>query len=103
MSRSILIKKNFFPQAKFPIGKATPLNAKRGNFFVTMMEVFSSNELSQRRLCGVGQVVIFSYLLVHGSYPNISTRPRRMLLFQVLNPALPLLPYDLKILFYFQH
>ena len=30
-----------------------------------------------------GQVLIFSYLLVHGSYPNTSTNVRRMLLFQV--------------------
>lgn len=46
-------------QNKFPLDAATPLIAKKG------------------------QVVIFSYLLVHGSYKNSSDRIRRMLLFQV--------------------
>jgi phytanoyl-CoA hydroxylase len=44
---------------KFPIEKATPVTGKKG------------------------QVVIFPYTLVHGSYPNISDTPRRMLLFQL--------------------
>jgi len=44
---------------KYPIDGATPVTAKRG------------------------EVVIFSYLLIHGSYLNLSERPRRMLLLQV--------------------
>jgi phytanoyl-CoA hydroxylase len=50
----------YVDQDQFPLRKAVPVEAKRG------------------------QVVIFSYLLVHGSYPNISERSRRMLLFQVI-------------------
>ncbi|KAJ6641018.1 Phytanoyl-CoA dioxygenase, peroxisomal [Pseudolycoriella hygida] len=46
---------------KFPLESATPLIAKKG------------------------QVVIFSYLLVHGSYQNTSDRMRRMLLFQMMS------------------
>ncbi|XP_068619248.1 probable phytanoyl-CoA dioxygenase [Battus philenor] len=49
---------HYVDQNKFPIEKATPVVAKRGD------------------------VVIFSYLLVHGSTANLSTRPRRMLLVQ---------------------
>ncbi|CAH2046117.1 unnamed protein product, partial [Iphiclides podalirius] len=49
---------HYVDQNKFPIEKATPVIAKRGD------------------------VVIFSYLLVHGSTPNFSKRPRRMLLIQ---------------------
>ena len=30
-------------------------------------------------------MAIFSYLLVHGSYPNVSTNVRRMLLFQMMS------------------
>ncbi|KZS15693.1 Alpha-ketoglutarate-dependent hypophosphite dioxygenase [Daphnia magna] len=52
---------HYVDQDKFPIEKATPVNAKRG------------------------QVVIFSYLLVHGSYPNTSDSVRRMLLFQMMS------------------
>lgn len=44
---------------QYPLDKATPLMAKKGD------------------------VVIFSYLLLHGSYLNLSSRPRRMLLMQV--------------------
>ncbi|XP_043215671.1 phytanoyl-CoA dioxygenase, peroxisomal-like [Amphibalanus amphitrite] len=46
-------------QTKFPLASASPLQARRG------------------------QVLIFSYLLVHGSYANLSERARRMLLIQV--------------------
>ncbi|XP_046643773.1 phytanoyl-CoA dioxygenase, peroxisomal-like isoform X1 [Daphnia pulicaria] len=52
---------HYVDQDKFPIDKATPVNARRG------------------------QVVIFSYLLVHGSFPNTSDRVRRMLLFQMMS------------------
>lgn len=45
-------------QTKFSLEKATPVVAGRGD------------------------VVVFSYLLVHGSPANSSTRPRRMLLLQ---------------------
>lgn len=44
---------------KYPVDGATPVKAKRG------------------------EVVIFSYLLLHGSYVNNSERPRRMFLAQV--------------------
>ncbi|CAG4930411.1 unnamed protein product [Parnassius apollo] len=43
---------------KFPIEKGTPVTVQRGD------------------------VVVFYYLLVHGSTPNLSTRPRRMLVIQ---------------------
>lgn len=46
-------------QSKFPLEKATPISAKRG------------------------EVVVFSYLLIHGSYLNLSDRVRRMYLVQV--------------------
>ncbi|KAL7645165.1 UNVERIFIED_CONTAM: hypothetical protein RMT77_003543 [Armadillidium vulgare] len=46
---------------KFPIEKAIPVNMERG------------------------QVVIFSYLLIHGSYDNISDRVRRMFLIQLMS------------------
>ncbi|CAK1583217.1 unnamed protein product [Parnassius mnemosyne] len=49
---------HYVDQSKFPIEKATPVIAQRGD------------------------VVVFSYLLVHGSTPNLSTKPRRMLLIQ---------------------
>lgn len=45
----------------FPIEKATPISAKRG------------------------EVVIFSYLLIHGSYLNRTTIPRRMFLIQLMS------------------
>ncbi|CAL8125177.1 unnamed protein product [Orchesella dallaii] len=51
---------HYVDQKRFPIEKATPVNAKKG------------------------QVLIFSYLLVHASYPNVSTRQRRMLLIQMV-------------------
>lgn len=35
-------------------------------------------------MAGAGQVAIFSYLLVHGSYANQSERTRRGLLFQLV-------------------
>ncbi|KOB53093.1 putative alpha-ketoglutarate-dependent hypophosphite dioxygenase [Operophtera brumata] len=50
---------HYVDQSKFPLNRATPVIADRGD------------------------VVIFSYLLVHGSSPNLSTRPRRMLLAQM--------------------
>ncbi|ODM99847.1 Phytanoyl-CoA dioxygenase, peroxisomal [Orchesella cincta] len=51
---------HYVDQEQFPIEKATPVHAKKG------------------------QVLIFSYLLVHASYPNVSTRRRRMLLIQMM-------------------
>jgi len=50
----------YVDQEKFPLEKGVPVAAKRG------------------------QVVVFSYLLVHGSYPNKSDKSRRMLLFQMM-------------------
>ncbi|XP_063978509.1 phytanoyl-CoA dioxygenase, peroxisomal-like [Diachasmimorpha longicaudata] len=44
---------------KYPLNKATPVTAKKG------------------------EIVIFSYLLLHGSYLNLSERPRRMFLAQI--------------------
>jgi len=44
---------------RFPISGATPVNAKKG------------------------EIIVFSYLLLHGSYVNSSTRPRRMFLAQL--------------------
>ncbi|XP_072930227.1 probable alpha-ketoglutarate-dependent hypophosphite dioxygenase isoform X2 [Epargyreus clarus] len=49
---------HYVDQKKFPLSGATPVIAEAGD------------------------VVIFSYLLIHGSTPNNSTRPRRMLLIQ---------------------
>ncbi|XP_034256160.1 probable alpha-ketoglutarate-dependent hypophosphite dioxygenase isoform X2 [Thrips palmi] len=47
--------------ARFPIEGATPVTAKKG------------------------EIVIFSYLLLHGSYLNLSNRVRRMFLVQVMD------------------
>ncbi|XP_037074141.1 probable alpha-ketoglutarate-dependent hypophosphite dioxygenase [Pollicipes pollicipes] len=47
-------------QEQFPLSKASALEGRRG------------------------QVAIFSYLLIHGSYPNLSERTRRMLLVQLM-------------------
>lgn len=44
---------------KYPLSKAVPVTAKKG------------------------EIVIFSYLLLHGSYLNLSSRSRRMFLIQV--------------------
>ncbi|KAK0182206.1 hypothetical protein PV327_000367 [Microctonus hyperodae] len=44
---------------RYPISAAVPVNAKKG------------------------EVIIFSYLLLHGSYLNLSNNPRRMFLIQV--------------------
>ena len=52
-------KYHFVDPEKFPIEKATAVPAKSG------------------------QVLVFPYFLVHGSYPNTSATPRRMLLFQL--------------------
>ncbi|KAG7177726.1 Phytanoyl-CoA dioxygenase, peroxisomal-like 1 [Homarus americanus] len=52
---------HYLDPEKFPIGKATPLTLSRG------------------------QIVIFSYLLVHGSYDNNSDRIRRMFLIQLMS------------------
>ncbi|KAK7080252.1 hypothetical protein SK128_003718 [Halocaridina rubra] len=52
---------HYLSQEKFPIEKATSLELKRG------------------------QVVIFSYLLIHGSYDNTSDRIRRMFLIQLMS------------------
>ncbi|XP_047995827.1 probable alpha-ketoglutarate-dependent hypophosphite dioxygenase [Leguminivora glycinivorella] len=46
---------------KYPIEKATPVHAEAGD------------------------VVIFSYLTLHGSYRNLSDRPRRMYLIQLMS------------------
>jgi len=51
----------YVDQEKFPLEKGFAVEAKRG------------------------QVLIFSYLLVHGSYPNASDGSRRMLLFQMMS------------------
>ncbi|XP_066599818.1 probable alpha-ketoglutarate-dependent hypophosphite dioxygenase isoform X1 [Prorops nasuta] len=45
---------------KYPISKATPISAKSG------------------------EIIVFSYLLLHGSYLNLSAKSRRMFLIQVL-------------------
>ncbi|XP_060805262.1 phytanoyl-CoA dioxygenase, peroxisomal-like isoform X2 [Amyelois transitella] len=50
---------HYVDQSKFPLEKATPVVAERGD------------------------IVIFSYLLVHGSSPNRSSNRRRMLLAQL--------------------
>ncbi|KAM3955877.1 phytanoyl-CoA dioxygenase, peroxisomal [Aphomia sociella] len=50
---------HYVDQSKFPLERATPVIAERGD------------------------IVIFSYLLIHGSSLNTSTRTRRMLLVQV--------------------
>ena len=44
---------------RFPIADATPVSAKQG------------------------EIILFSYLLLHGSYLNLSNRPRRMFLAQL--------------------
>lgn len=44
---------------KYPLSKAVPVSAKKG------------------------EIIVFSYLLLHGSYLNLSTRSRRMFLLQV--------------------
>lgn len=44
---------------KYPLSNATPISAKKG------------------------EIIMFSYLLLHGSYLNLSSRPRRMFLMQV--------------------
>jgi len=54
---------NYLDQARYPIAKATPLVAQRGD------------------------VVIFSYLLVHGSDINRSNRPRKTVLVQFRDPT----------------
>jgi len=51
---------HYMEHSKFPIEKGVPVTAKKG------------------------QVLIFSYLTVHASYPNISNRSRRMLLYQLM-------------------
>lgn len=50
---------HYVDQTRFPVEKAYPVIAKKG------------------------QVVIFSYLTVHASFPNVSSRTRRMFLMQV--------------------
>lgn len=47
-------------------------------------DVFSIEKATPLKDIKKGQVVIFSYLLIHGSYPNSSARVRRMLLFQMM-------------------
>ncbi|KAI5646338.1 phytanoyl-CoA dioxygenase (PhyH) domain-containing protein [Phthorimaea operculella] len=36
-------------------------------------------------VCDAGDIVVFSYLLLHGSYMNLSDRPRRMFLIQLMS------------------
>ncbi|XP_012254764.2 probable alpha-ketoglutarate-dependent hypophosphite dioxygenase [Athalia rosae] len=50
---------HYVDQDKFPLSGATPVSAKKG------------------------EIIIFSYLLLHGSYLNRSNRPRRMFLIQL--------------------
>lgn len=52
-------KYRYVDPEKFPLDKATPVTAKRS------------------------EIIIFSYLLLHGSYLNLSNRPRRMFLMQL--------------------
>ncbi|XP_048484567.1 probable alpha-ketoglutarate-dependent hypophosphite dioxygenase [Plutella xylostella] len=52
---------HYMDQKEWPISGATPINAE------------------------FGDIVIFSYLLVHGSYENLSDRPRRMFLIQLMS------------------
>lgn len=52
-------KYHYVDPEKFPLDKATPVVAKKG------------------------QVLVFPYFLVHGSYPNTSSISRRILLFQL--------------------
>ncbi|XP_044729875.1 probable alpha-ketoglutarate-dependent hypophosphite dioxygenase [Chrysoperla carnea] len=52
---------HYLDQKKFPLEKATPISAKKG------------------------EIVVFSYLLIHGSYLNLSERTRRMLLVQLMS------------------
>jgi len=47
-------------------------------------ELFSIEKATPLKAIKKVQVVIFSYLLIHGSYPNSSDRIRRMLLFQMM-------------------
>ncbi|KAI8434089.1 hypothetical protein MSG28_012234 [Choristoneura fumiferana] len=51
---------HYMNPADYPVEKATPVYAERGD------------------------VVIFSYLTLHGSYRNLSDRPRRMFLIQLM-------------------
>lgn len=51
---------HFVDKTEYTLEKATPLTLKKG------------------------QIVVFSYLLVHGSYPNTSNKVRRMFLAQLL-------------------
>ncbi|PSN48716.1 hypothetical protein C0J52_08783 [Blattella germanica] len=53
-------KYHYVDPKKYPIENATPINAKRGD------------------------VIVFSYLLLHGSYVNKSERTRRMFLLQLM-------------------
>ena len=52
---------------------------RRRRVFQTQFPLSGASPLEGRR----GQVLIFSYLLIHGSYSNLSDRARRMLLIQV--------------------
>ncbi|XP_058803129.1 phytanoyl-CoA dioxygenase, peroxisomal-like [Phymastichus coffea] len=52
-------KYRYVDPERFPISGATPLTARRGD------------------------IIVFSYLLLHGSYLNLSDRPRRMFLAQL--------------------
>jgi phytanoyl-CoA hydroxylase len=53
----------YLPPADYPLEKALPCPAKAGD------------------------AVVFSYLTIHGSAPNRSTRPRRNILLQLRDPA----------------
>lgn len=52
-------KFHYVDQNRFPLSGATPVSAKKG------------------------EIIVFSYLLLHGSYLNLSNRPRRMFLIQL--------------------
>eukprot|EP00117_Sycon_ciliatum_P048970 scpid75257/ scgid34794/ Probable alpha-ketoglutarate-dependent hypophosphite dioxygenase len=52
-------KHHYCDQSEYPVAKATPIPVKQG------------------------EVLVFPYFLVHGSYPNKSSTPRRILLFQL--------------------
>ncbi|KAG6453236.1 probable alpha-ketoglutarate-dependent hypophosphite dioxygenase [Manduca sexta] len=63
------------------LGPQEDIGAKEGNFHYVDQKKFPI-EGATPVIAARGDVVIFSYLLVHGSPPNLSTRPRRMMLLQ---------------------
>ncbi|CAG9789164.1 unnamed protein product [Diatraea saccharalis] len=64
------------------LGPQEDIGAKEGNFHYVNQKLFPI-EKATPIVAKKGDVVIFSYLLVHGSSANTSQRPRRMLLMQL--------------------